>query len=92
MGHGAFIPKLTVDTVFRKVLDLRPREADALARKLVRHQALATDRIMSISRALLRETSQRAALRHPRRTRLSSLSSPSALSVSPVNRTAAGIG
>jgi hypothetical protein len=35
IGHGAFIPKLTVDTVFRDALDLRKRNADALARELV---------------------------------------------------------
>lgn len=89
IGHGAFIPKLTVDTVFRDVLDLRKRNADVLARELVRHQAVATDRIMSIVHRL--QSSPRAA--HPRRRRSARpASSPTALSVAPANRSAAGIG
>ena len=47
VGHGAFIPRFTVN-VFRNVLDLRRKESESLACALVRHQALATDKIMSI--------------------------------------------
>ena len=89
IGHGAFIPLLTVNTVFRDVLDLRKRNATALARELVRHQAIATDRIMSIAHRL-----QHSPSAAPSRRRRSPRpgSSPSATSVAPANRSAAGIG
>lgn len=89
VGHGAFIPNLTVLTVFRDILDLRARNAETLAKELVRHQALATDRIMSIAYRLMHNPSATV----PRRRRSPrSTSSPTAASVAPSNRAAAGIG
>ena len=88
VGHGAFIPLLTVNTVFRDVLDLRKRNADMLARALVRHQALATDRIMSIVYHLQRSPSAA----HTRRRSPGHHASPTSVSVIPGSRAAAGSG
>ena len=56
LGHGAFIPHHTVHVVFQRILDLRKKQALVLARELVRHQALATDRIMTIVYQLRRSS------------------------------------
>ena len=55
IGHGAFVPAHTLSVVFCRILDMRLSEATALANALVRHQALATDKIMSIVYRLLKQ-------------------------------------
>jgi hypothetical protein len=46
VGHGAFVPNLTVRACFRDALQLPAATADELAISLVRHQTLSHYRLL----------------------------------------------
>jgi hypothetical protein len=52
IGHGAFIPQCTVDTVFCSALGLPKNHADRLAKQIVQHQILSAAKIHGTAHAL----------------------------------------